>query len=1141
MRIQFAEPVKLKAASGHTEFDAYGRRFSVDLQRNERLVQGLSPAARSQTARAQLLRGKLQGAQGSWVRLTQVGVGLEGAIWDGQEMYVVTTLARIQKNLTTPIAAAPGQTVMYRLSDTLDSLPEAFCGLDELADAAASRGVSGLKQYRSLVNQLTAAAATTPAEQLSLSLIADSSFQQQNAGSSADAMLARLNIVDGIFAEQIGVLLQPTELRLVPAGSDPFSATDASKLLDQLSNFRANTPAVRTAGLAHLFTGKDLDGNTIGIAYRDALCDPSFGASLSDSELGPFSSALVMAHELGHNFGAEHDGTSGTCAATGSGYLMSPQFNGASVFSACSLNSIAQSVAQARGICILPAQYADLAASAPATLDAQANTPFELPITVRSIGNVAAIGATVKLTLPSILTFQGADLPSGACSTAGAEVTCDLGDIPANSERVVELNLVSSQLSSTSITATVSASNDYLTANGTTQTYLYFTSAVDLGVVMTVSPTTLFANDTFDVTVDVTSTRTLTARGGQLFVSLFDMKFDSVTAGAHTCTIVFQDHVRCDLADIAAGQTTRIVLHGHGENRGERSVTAQVQVADDGDYRNNSAQETIRISPENDFLIRASAESLSFEPGVVQEVTYTLEAIGRIPSVKSQLRVWGPWNGQFDSFVASAGTCTLEGVNSLILCEFGDLNPGASLTVTVRFHTTSNGSAHLQGEALHYKDAHTVWINGAMTQIYSNLQIDAIARTLYASAVEGRTSIGYAGVESVGLQPAQNVVATLEVPAPMQLTSMSVTNVNTWACTLLTPQRGQCTGAFTGTGGVSISYGFSSDVPGDYTAKLTITADGDGDAANNTSESILTVAPFLDAGIATTETSMHLVAGQDHVVQLTVTTAARPVPGVIVVAQRNSEFEISSMTAAGSACEIDSFSGYGRCQLGDLPANAVVPVSVAYRALHDASTGTARVSVFTSTDHEQTNNSVAIDYTTTIYTDLQLQVAQATATAVSGTRLLFPRITISNLGAIGSRTSQLLIPLPAFTTVQSVSASNAACSGTISLSCDLFTLAPGTSGTIDITLNTSSTGNFTSNVTLQGANDSTTGNNSAVVELSVTAPQTGGGGGSSSGGGGGGTGGSGSSKGGGGQLEWLALVFLALLVADRARRRRLPR
>jgi len=1141
MRIQFAEPVKLKAVAGHSDFDAYGRRFSLDLQRNDRLTQGIPAEARSKLAKIQLLRGKLEGVKGSWVRLTQVGPGLEGAIWDGQDLYVVTSLAGIQKNLTTPIDAAPAQTVVYRLSDTLDSLPEAFCGLDEKTDAAVSRGVSGLKQYRSLVTQIATAAAASPTEQLDLALIADTSFQQQNANTSAEAMLARLNIVEGIFTEQIGVFLQPTEFRLVPASDDPFTATDSSKLLDQVATFRANTPAIRTAGLAHLITGKDLDSNTIGIAYKDALCDPKFGVSLSDSELGPFSSALVMAHELGHNFGADHDG-SDACPSTPNGFLMWPQYNGSSTFSACSVSKIAQSVSAARGICILPAQYADLAVSVPSTLDAAANAVFTLPVTVRSIGNAAAIDATIKLSLQPPLSFQGAVLPDGSCTAAGTEVTCHLGDIPANSERVVELQLLSPQVTNGSVTTNLTAANDYLPSNGRTITWLRFTSAVDLKLVMAVSPTSLYANDTIDITLDVTSTRTQTAQGGQVFVSLVGLEYDSATAGAHTCVPTPPSSVRCDLADIPAGQTTRMVLHAHGESRGDYSISAQVQIADDGDYSNNIAPWTyVRIISENDLLISASADSMSFEPGTTQQVVYTLRAIGRKPSLGSQLHVWAPWNGQLDSVVASAGTCAIQ--TSLGQCEFGDLNPGDTITVTVTFHTTSNGGSTLQGEAIYQVGPNHIWLNNAATQIYSNLSLDVVASTLWGESVEGRTGSAFAGMESVGLQPAQNVVATLEVPAEVRLTSMRVTNANNWVCTLLTPQRGRCTGAFAATGGASIAYDFISDVPGNYPAKLTISADGDVNPANDISESMLTIRPYLDVSITSTETQMQLVAGQDHVVGFTVNTGVRPVPGVIMEITRDPAFEIASITAGGLSCPIGSSPpSYVLCGLGDLPSNAVVPVSVTYRAIADNIPGEARINVSSQLDQNAANNNLRIPYTTIAYTDVQLQLAQTTTTAVNGTQLIFPRITVSTVGAYPARYPTVQIPLPSFTSVALVSGSNVSCTGSSTLSCEFFSMQPGESRSIDITLNTSGTGTFTSNVTMVSGNDSTAGNNSGAVQLSVTAatpPPTGGGGSSSGGGGGGGSsssGGGSSGKGGGGSFEWLALAFLLLLAARRARR-----
>jgi hypothetical protein len=564
-----------------------------------------------------------------------------------------------------------------------------------------------------------------------------------------------------------------------------------------------------------------------------------------------------------------------------------------------------------------------------------------------------------------------------------------------------------------------------------------------------------------------------------------------------------------------------------------------VQIADDGDYSNNIAPYAyVRIISENDFLISASADSMSFEPGTTQQVVYTLRAIGRKPSLGSQLRVWAPWNGQLDSVVPSAGTCTIQSLSDLSQCEFGDLNPGDTITVTVTFHTTTNGGAALHGDAIYHIDPNLVWLNNVVTQIYSNVSLDVVASTLWGESVEGQTGNAFAGMESVGLQPAQNVVATLEVPAEVRLTSMRVTNANNWVCTLLTAQRGRCTGAFAAPGGASIAYDFISDVPGNYTVKLTISADGDVNPANDTSESMLAVRPYLDVSITSTETQMQLVAGQDHLVGLSVNTGVRAVPGVNLEITRDPAFEISSITAGGLSCPISSSPpSYVLCGLGDLPSNAVVPVSVTYRAISDNIPGEARINVSASLDQNYANNNIRIPYTTIAYTDVQLQIAQTTATAVNGTQLKFPRITVSTVGAYPARYPSVQIPLPSFTSVALVSGSSVSCTGSSTLTCEFFSMQPGESRSIDITLNTSGTGTFTSNLTMASGNDSTAGNNIGTVQLSVTAPvpppPTGGDGGSS-GGGSSSSGGGSSGKGGGGSFEWLALAFLMLLTVRRA-------
>ena len=1154
MQIQFAEPVSVDALVGVAQFDAYGRRFNLSLQKNERLLKVLPAGSQSKLALRAPMRGNLADIPGSWVRLARVGDALEGAIWDGRELYVITSHQRVAANLTLPLSVAAGQTVIYRLSDTLQGLPEDFCGLAPglsqnpvlQQNKSNANPTTALDKYKGVVSELRASAAQAAiTDQLEIALIADPAFQQEFGATTTDAMLARLNTVDGIFAEQVGVLIVPTQFHLVPAGTNPLTSTSAQTLLNQLAGYRESNTALREAGLAHLMTGRDLDGDTAGIAYIDGLCDPREGVSLGESSWGEFLSALIMAHELGHNFGARHDGVPGdACASVPQSYLMAPFLNNSVQFSQCSLDAMAPVIARARGVCLTGASYADVGVQVPASpYNVDTSATFPLPITVSSTGTVTATGVRVEVDLPSTLTFQSAVLDSGSCALinvpgVGNRVSCTLGDIAAGGQSIVELRLVGTQLGSFYAQARVSAENDHLVGNNSANVQIGLQSPVDLGLTLTVQPGTLYVGDAIDFTVDVSSLRSQAAVGGTLSLYLGGIPIETISAGAHACTVeqFNTSNMTCQLAAVPAGTTTRIVVRGRPTIPNYTYASASINLANDGDFGNNHRTVDVAVRAERQMITTASTENLRAVIGTEYEVTYTLTTAGRLPSLDVDFYVEPTWNGEVLSVTPDAGTCAIPVSQVATLCEFGDLDPQDVRQVVVRLRMNSAGSSLLAGRTV-YQDGTTEQYSYAHVWVTSNLRVDAVPDFGSVFTIsEGQTASGNFGFQSIGIDPAQNVVVAIDLPAPARLTSLRLSyGPAGWACTIITPQQGHCTGSFTAdpAGG---SYGranfdFTSDTPMEGMATVTLTADSDGNLANNVATAPLHVLPLLDVSVTATTSSLVFTLDQPRSIEGNVRTAHNPVPGVwLRPTLTNLVLELESVLVNGNDCPLtldtsQPFFGLG-CYLGDLPADANIPVSLRYRALQPFRSGQIDMRMYTARDSNFTNDVAFVNYETRALTDLTLSVGSVSMSGVNGSRVRFPLITVTN-GSATAVNVRVNIPLPAFVSLDSVS-SSAMCSGSGTLQCSWSNLAAGGSATIDLQLLGTGVGSFTSNVLLSADNDSTAGNNTSAVAVSFTAPTSGGGsssGGAPSSGGG--------KKGGGGSLGWLSLAALALIRSRR--------
>ncbi|HET9865547.1 MAG TPA: zinc-dependent metalloprotease family protein [Steroidobacteraceae bacterium] len=1138
MSIKFAEPVAIPATAGKAEFDAYGRRFPLTLESNDRLVKSMARKAGRTLPR--VLRGRITGVAGSWVRLTRVGNGMQGAIWDGNDIYVIARYGSIARHLTTPLDASPDQTVVYRLSDTLNGLPPEFCGLsDELAaSASASAGVStkrdttGLQQYKNLIAELRASAQTAgDLDTLSISLIADQAYQAQFGANSEDSMIARLNVVDGIFTEQVGVILTPSETRLVPADADPFTSTQADVLLDQLSTYRENNPAVRAAGLAHLMTGKNLNDDVLGIAFLDVLCDVGAGVSLSDSETGEFFSALVMAHEIGHNFGAEHDGVPGACSSTPTTFLMSPQLNGSSQFSQCSLDSMALTVAAARGRCLAPASDADLALLLPPSpyLPISNGSGFSVPFSIRSQGNQPATNVKLQFAFPAWFPPQDATIPGATCTFTPPLLACTLGDFAVAEERALTLNVTGIASGGFSLDALLTADGDAITHNNSVSLLILVQSGVDLAVSIAAQPTNVYVGDPIDYTVDVFSTdrSTLASQGGRVQIST-GFPIESFDGGPHTCQIdsVVTGTLHCDLADIEAGASTRITLRSRPNYATSFGAAVHLlDLATDADPTNNTATLQVTVDPEQSVRLQASTQDLRAILGNTYEITYTLNAMGRLPSEAVQFTLQKTFSAVIESVTTEGITCAS---GTPFTCEFGNLNPGDVRTVVVRFHIETDSASFLDatvrwGVDPNYRRA------SVFTNIYANYEIDVVASASANFGVdEGVTGDAALIISTTGIEPAQNVTGTIELPAPMRLQSIEMSGGGPlgWTCELLTTQRGHCTGSFTPDANqylnsvAVIAYTFVSDVAGDYQATLTAEVTGDGNADNNVVQAPLQVRPFLDVGINGPQQERLLLVGQTTTVDATIITGKNPVPEVAVMpfAGGTGGLAVDSLEVTGFDCS-QTVPG-AKCNLGDLPANAAIPVRAVFRAVSSAQTGYGVISVSTLRDSNFLNNQLQVPIFTLGQSDISLTVAQSTLTGTPGKMFTLPRITVQN-GAEMARDVTVNIPLPSFATLLFVQSDGFICTGTASLQCTILVMFPNDSREIDIDMNPVTSGTFTSNIVLNAFNDSTPGNNAASIAVNVSAPPPPSSGGSSSGGG---------KKKGGGGFDWIGIAVLAALM-----------
>ncbi len=586
---EFAGADEKSAASPVLSFAALGRQFVLDLEANDRVLSALPDGVAYEGV--SVYRGRLANNPDSWVRIVMFNGMPSGLVWDGEAMYAIESPGDSVLNMKEP--------VMYRLAD-LNIVPGTMtCDTAPLSGNAANVYAS-LKGEWNAISQAPGAVS-----EITMSVIGDSSFTAAHGGdvAAAAAIASRFNNIDGYFSEQVGVQLNVRLIETHDNTTDPFDGTlDHTSLLDQLSEYRLQTPAHNSFGLTHLYTGRDFNTSTVGVAWRGALCDSYFSTGLSEGRVGVTIDSLIAAHEIGHNFGAEHDGQPGSsCESEPETYIMAPSVNGSQEFSACSVAVMQAEAAAASCVAALPAVDVGIDRNvALSTVLLGANTVIDYEVSVN--GTLAVSDVVADFTLPSVLSLDSITTTSGSCTSGAGTASCMLGNLAGLSRHTVTITTTPVAVGAGTLSASVTTSDtDERPVNDQDSLQLVVDPAVDL-VVNTPVTSPVYVDFSTSVTVALDNLSVLDASNVSLSVTLASgLRADVASWTIGTCNVSGQQ-IDCQASSFAAQSSASLSITATAVTAGMQNVSVSISSAEaDADPSNNSASRTVNVvSPQGD-------------------------------------------------------------------------------------------------------------------------------------------------------------------------------------------------------------------------------------------------------------------------------------------------------------------------------------------------------------------------------------------------------------------------------------------------------------------------------------------------------------------------------------------------------------
>ena len=337
------------AASAQTSTDLFidGSRYRAVLAPSPARI-GMSDADR-QLLRGEHYSGTLEQVPDSWVRLSRLNDRWSGVVSLHGEMHIIDSTTFGQEH-NLPVARslqslqAPGTCGVGNGTHSSLELPTR-----EGASARSGEYHIAAATLEEMCTDQVDGVCLLPEKYL----IVDHLFQQKHPDTYQDKVVELLNIIDGFYRNDLNMVFDNLHVEF-PSEELLLESTSANELLVDLREKYHGFSFADTSTaspLMELLSGREFDGSTVGLAYVGTLCNTNgYATGVTQEYVNIPLTAIVMAHEIGHNFGANHDNVEADQVDNperycGNGHIMSSFADpSATGFSRCSVTQMTAKV-----------------------------------------------------------------------------------------------------------------------------------------------------------------------------------------------------------------------------------------------------------------------------------------------------------------------------------------------------------------------------------------------------------------------------------------------------------------------------------------------------------------------------------------------------------------------------------------------------------------------------------------------------------------------------------------------------------------------------------------------------------------------------------------------------------------------------